>query len=540
MKNSDSRIKETYIKLNAMFIILNEHGIFIYNNIVKKAPGKQQRRHLVLEAILLYNDINGFLNYMFTIIPERSDGMITCDLSKNESWPLYVRVYDSIKRDIEDGKIAPNEKLPSKRSLAEHLSVSVITIQNAYAQLIAEGYIKAEERRGFFVTDISRFNPEKRAEEETRRQLPSEEKEKELRIDISSVYGDIRQFPFSVWSNKMRHVISENYDKILNMVPNKGLWELRVAISEHLYKFRGIEVDPNLIYIGTGADYNYGMIVKLLGRDKVYAVEDPGYDNIRLTYKIEGVKTEFVPLDEQGFRVDCLREIDADIVHISPTHQYPTGISMPVKRRKELLEWAYEKEDRYIIEDDYDSEFRFEGRPLPTMQSIDPGGRVIYMNSFSKTIAPSLRICYLILPKTLAKKYDEMLGYFPCPVCSFEQYVLAEFISDGYFERHINRMRRYYKQNKDEIFNLIRTSPLGSKAEIREELAGLHFTLKLKTDKSDAELKELAKERGLGISFISEYASEKATGVQSELMVNYTVADIKEMKTVVEILSEIV
>lgn len=467
--------------------------------------------------------------------------MITCDLSKNETWPLYVRIYDSIKRDIEGGRILPNEKLPSKRALAEHLNVSVITIQNAYAQLIAEGYIRAEERRGFFAADLSRFMAEKsEALEEERASQAEEVTEPALKIDISSVYGDFRQFPFSVWTNKMRHVISENYDSILNMVPNKGLWALRKAISDHLYKFRGIEVDPNLIYIGTGADYNYGMIVKLLGRDKVYAIEEPGYDNIRLTYKIEGVTTKLVPVDEHGFRTDYLRTIDADIIHISPTHQYPTGISMPVKRRKELLEWANEKEGRYIIEDDYDSEFRFEGRPLPTMQSIDTGGKVIYMNSFSKTIAPSLRICYLILPQQLAEKYDEMLGYFPCPVCSFEQHVLAEFIADGHFERHINRMRRYYKQNKDEIFGLIRKSSLGKKSEIVEELAGLHFILKLKTDKPDSVIKQEARKRGLGISFISEYASENSSAFKSQLMVNYSVADIKEMKTVVEILSEIV
>ncbi|MBQ9972536.1 MAG: PLP-dependent aminotransferase family protein [Firmicutes bacterium] len=468
--------------------------------------------------------------------------MITVDLNKNDNKPLYVKVYESIKSDIESGRIAPLEKLPSKRALAEHLGVSVITIQNAYAQLIAEGYIRAEERRGFFAADLSQFIKDRAGSQHIEKRLSEseEEKDEELLIDVSSVYGDIRQFPFSVWTNKMRYVISENYDKILNMVPNKGLWELRVAISNHLYKFRGIEVDPNLIYIGSGADYNYGMIVKLLGRDKVYAVEDPGYDNIRLTYKIEGVDTRFIALDEHGIRVDRLKSSAADIVHISPTHQYPTGISMPVKRRKEILEWAYEKEGRYIIEDDYDSEYRFEGRPLPTMQSIDPGGKVIYMNSFSKTIAPSLRICYLILPEKLAKEYDEMLGYFPCPVCSFEQYVLAEFIKDGHFERHINRMRRYYKQNKDEIYSLIRNSPLGKKSEIREELAGLHFTLKLKTDKSDMELKEEARKRGLGISFISEFASEVNEEVNSLLMINYSVADIGEMKTVVDILSEIV
>ena len=167
--------------------------------------------------------------------------MITIDLSRNDERPLYVRVYESIKNDIESGKIAPEEKLPSKRALAEHLNVSVITIQNAYAQLIAEGYIRAEERRGFFAADLSQFIRENRKfEPESRLSESDERKKEELRIDISSVYGDFRQFPFSVWTNKMRHVISENYDSILNMVPNKGLWELRVAISNYLYKFRGI------------------------------------------------------------------------------------------------------------------------------------------------------------------------------------------------------------------------------------------------------------------------------------------------------------
>ncbi|MBQ2747607.1 MAG: GntR family transcriptional regulator [Firmicutes bacterium] len=264
--------------------------------------------------------------------------MITVDLNKNDNKPLYVKVYESIKSDIESGRIAPLEKLPSKRALAEHLGVSVITIQNAYAQLIAEGYIRAEERRGFFAADLSQFIKDRAGSQHIEKRLSEseEEKDEELLIDVSSVYGDIRQFPFSVWTNKMRYVISENYDKILNMVPNKGLWELRVAISNHLYKFRGIEVDPNLIYIGSGADYNYGMIVKLLGRDKVYAVEDPGYDNIRLTYKIEGVDTRFIALDEHGIRVDRLKSSDADIVHISPTHQYPTEFQCRLKEERKF------------------------------------------------------------------------------------------------------------------------------------------------------------------------------------------------------------
>ena len=306
--------------------------------------------------------------------------MLTYALEKNGSSSLYTQLYGCIRRDILSGALPPRQKLPSKRALAQHLEVSVITVKNAYEQLAAEGYIYTVEKKGYYVSPVERplppadpppLTPEKPAEP--------------VFLDLATGSLDRSYFPFTVWSRLMRQTILEEDTELLRAAPSNGAPALRRAIAAHLRQFRGMDVDPEQIIIGAGTELLYTLIIQLLGREKRYAVEDPGYGKIARIYQAHQVPLCRVGLDSGGLDVAQLRRQPADVVHISPSHHYPTGIVMPITRRQELLRWAAEQPERYILEDDYDSEFRFVGRPIPTLFSVSENQRVIYLNQSVKS-----------------------------------------------------------------------------------------------------------------------------------------------------------
>ena len=288
-------------------------------------------------------------------------------------------------------------------------------------------------------------------------------------------------------------------------------------------------VAPEQIIIGAGTEYLYNMLLQLLGRDKVYAVEDPGYSKITKIYKSNGVALQRIGLDENGLSAVQLRQQQADVVHISPSHHYPTGIVMPITRRQELLRWASEGEGRYILEDDYDSEFRFVGRPIPTLFSVDKNEHVIYLNTFSKTIAPSIRISYMVLPPHLLRQFRQNLGFYSCTVSSFEQYTLASFLSQGRYEQHLNRMKNRYRQKRDKVIELICSGELADRAEIMEQDAGLHFLMRLDTQLSDRILREQAMEQGLRLALLSDYYGCPENAPPHVLVVNYSGIDLDKL-----------
>ena len=261
-------------------------------------------------------------------------------------------------------------------------------------------------------------------------------------LDLVTNSIDAEDFPFTVWARLMRRTILEQGTGLLHPTPPQGALALRQAVAAHLRQFRGMDVTPEQIVIGAGTEVLYSLLVQLLGQDRRYAVEDPGYGKIARIYRSNRAAVSFVPLDESGLSVSALRDSRADVVHISPSHHYPTGLVMPIARRQQLLSWAREAPGRCILEDDYDSEFRFVGRPIPTLFSIDGGRHVIYLNTFSKTIAPALRMGYMVLPKRLLPAYESRLGFISCSVPTFDQLVVAELIESGEFSRHINRVRR--------------------------------------------------------------------------------------------------
>ena len=421
--------------------------------------------------------------------------MLTYELKKQPGIPLYEALYRCIREDILSGKLAPGQKLPSKRALADHLEVSRITVEGAYDQLLAEGFISSRERVGYFAEAVQRKAPPR---------LPEKMGEKsgtEWKLDLT--VNASTDFPFSVWSSLQRKVMLDLRESLLLPMPNRGIPELRRAIAAHLLAFRGMEVDPENILVGAGTDFLYNLLIQLLGRDKTYAVEEPGYGKIRQIYAAGGVRCVSATLDEKGVCPETLGE--ANVLHISPSHHFPTGLVTPMDRRRALLDWVAEAEDRYIIEDDYDSEFRFTAHPMPTLESLDRSGRVVYMNTFSKTLAPSIRISYMVLSPWLMARFQQELGFYSCTVPSFEQYTLARFLDEGHFEKHINRMRKAYQQRRNAVTAALLESPWGPKLQLLEQDAGLHFLLRVDTALSDEALEARCAEAGIRVLALSRY-----------------------------------
>lgn len=526
---------------------------------------------------------------------------------ENINVSLYEHIYKCIRDDVVSGKLKADEKLPSKRAFAENNGVSVITVQNAYEQLIEEGYIYAKPRQGYYVSDLKhdvRYAyaayddtdgdaaaggqdhdiqvclPENGKLSQTQGSISADadirnvmsKRETELvsgerrmptvsnanaaagtdgadhdmrisdsvaaayRINLSDNRTDPARFPFSVWAKLMRGVISGMESELMTPPPTGGVLKLRQAIADYLRSFRGINADPDSIIVGAGTEYLYGLLIQLLGNDRIYCIENPGYKKLTEIYAQYGIECRYADMDDEGILSDELRALGADIAHISPTHHFPTGISMPAARRYELLGWAYEAENRYIIEDDYDSEFRQNGKPVPPLISMDSAGKVIYMNTFSKSLTPTIRISYMVLPPRLAALFYRKLGFYACTVSNFEQYTLARFISMGYFEKHINRMRLYYRRQRQEIMRLISDSGMSDKCRIIENDAGLHFILELATDKTDAAVKEELAGHGINIKALSDYYLAGDPGDLHRFLVNYSNIVIDELKAAFDVL----
>ena len=450
--------------------------------------------------------------------------MITIDFAKRQGMTLTDFLYSSIKTQILDGVLKENEKLPSKRALAIHLGVSVITVQNAYSQLIDEGFIFSVEKKGFFVSDIANHFKKNAP-------APSREGARFAQPKTSSFFADFTsnaavpdKFPFSLWSRTMRQILASENERLLKRTDVFGTPELRRAICRHLKGFRNMNIDESQVIIGAGTESLYSMLVQFLGRDKIFAVENPGYHKAAEIFRLNGTECVPVKIDSSGIIVEDLQKAGAGVVHVSPSHHFPTGIIMNFKRRTELLQWAALEENRYIIEDDYDSEFRFTGRPLPTLQSIDQNDRVIYINTFSKTLSPSFRISYMVLPQKPVQQFACKLGFYSCQVSSFEQFTLAKFIEDGSYEKHINRMKNYYRSLRNNLITALENSELAKICSIHEENSGLHFLLTLKSGFDAHKIQQKWKDSSINIQLLSDYyePSEEAGAQGESFVVNYS------------------
>ena len=377
------------------------------------------------------------------------------DLKEEEF--AYMQLYKQMKKDIVEGVLPFGSKLPSKRLLAEETGVSVITVEHTYSILCDEGYIEARQRSGYFViyreSDFYAVGQNHMAEGDLSYDsaLTNSNKAHDLLHHVPShepSHGKAKgNFPFSVLAKTMRRVLTDYSEEILVKSPNHGCPELREAISSYLKRTSGIIVRPEQIIIGSGAEYLYSLIVQLLGKDRVFALENPSYHKIRQVYEANGVTCDMLELGHDGIKTSELQKTDATVLHITPFNSFPSGVTAIISKRQEYLRWA-DSRDGYIIEDNYDSELTVSKKNEDTVFSLANNNTVIYLNTFSQTIAPSMRIGYMVLPEILVEKFERELGFYSCTVPVFEQFVLAELIRSGDFERHINRVRRARRKTK--------------------------------------------------------------------------------------------
>ncbi|HFI0810814.1 TPA: PLP-dependent aminotransferase family protein [Streptococcus suis] len=465
--------------------------------------------------------------------------MLTYSLHTSSKIPLYEQLYQAIKTDILEGKLKANEKLPSKRNFSKHLGISVVTIETSYQQLQAEGLIYSLPKKGFFVAQIQvqRVKSEKRIRLVSDLYLRSEYPKTKFNLGSNQINPET--FPFATWSKLLRSVLNDNQEQLVEPSPSQGVLELRQAIASHLNAYRGMAVDPQQIVIGAGTDYLYLLLIQLLGPEKTVAIENPGYPKIKKIYEQFKVSYQFLPVQKDGIDLASLNESTADIVHISPSHQFPTGAILPISKRYELLAWASQKKDRFIIEDDFDSEFRFGGKPLPSLQEIDHSDRVIYINTFSKSLVSTLRISYMILPPQLLPLFQERLDLYSNTVSNLEQYTLAKFIKDGYFEKHLNRMRLYYQRKRDDVIKNFKESSLSEYISIINSSSGLHFIIEMKTTIPEHTICQRALEHDLSLIPVSYFYHEENTLWSNCFIVNYSNIKSVDITNIISILENI-
>lgn len=468
--------------------------------------------------------------------------MLTYNLNSDQSEPLYQQLYLALKNDITKAHLKGHEKLPSKRKLAKHLGLSVTTVDTAYQQLIAEGYLYSKPNSGFFVSDIQQLLPETDTLIRPVFQKPSSPVFNKTTLIPAKPYQHQQDFPFHIWSKLLKQILNQEPQKLLQPAPSGGVQELKEAIAQHLYDFRGMLVLPEQIIIGAGTEYLYSLISQLFGPNKRIAIEDPSYSRIAKVYQSHQIALSYLPIVPDGIDLADLENSGADILHISPSHQFPTGQVLPVNKRYQLLGWASQSENRYIIEDDYDSEFRFKHRPIPSLREIDQSDKVIYMNTFSRSLLTTLRISYMILPQRLLDIFQEKLGFYSPTVSNLEQYTLARFIKQGHFEKHLSRMRLSYQKKLDFCHQTIKKSPLKDKIAIKEDHSGLHFILAVETELSENILIQQAQERGIILSPLTELAHFPNLVPQHHYIVQYgniTAEEFAKLITTLEkILSE--
>jgi GntR family transcriptional regulator/MocR family aminotransferase len=366
--------------------------------------------------------------------------------------PAYLQLYHQLRDDITGGICPYGTRLPSKRFLAAETGTSVITVQHAYDLLADEGYIESRERSGFFVSyrEHELFPAANAAANAAAGRIGTLEMPEIHEISDIPLRGPVvspeeEQFPFSVLARTARRVLSERGESLLQRSPNSGTIELREAIAQYLARSRRINVLPEQIVIGSGSEYLYNLIVQMLGRDRVFALEDPSYEKIRLVYEASGVQCRMIPMDREGVRLGALGRTEASVLHVTPFNSYPSGITATASRRAGYIRWAAGK-DRFIIEDDFDSEFSMSTKAEDTLFSLEPLKSVIYMNTFTRTISPAVRVGYMVLPAELSTAMQEKISFYSCTVPVFTQHMLAELIRSGDFERHINRVRRRRRQ----------------------------------------------------------------------------------------------
>ena len=405
---------------------------------------------------------------------------------------LYMQIYEYFKNEIINGTYKANTKLPSKRNLAKEYNISLNTVDNAYSKLLEEGFIYSKERQGFFVSDVGELY--------VLDSKPIHITKEEENIEYDFSYSGVsEEFPYKIFK-KISSNIFDNKD-ILEKVDYQGYLPLRTQISEYLDKSRGFKADPSQIVISSGSEYLFQIIFKLISGK--FGIEDPGYNMLSNIMDTNDINYEFIPVDKNGMDLTKLKKSKSDFCVITPAHQFPTGVIMNMQRRVELLNM---KKIKYVIEDDYDSEFKYSKRPVPALKSIDVNDKVIYIGSFSKSISPSFRVSFMVLPFDLVEKYNKIFKFFICPVSIMVQKMLTTFIETGEFEKHLNRMRKIYSKKRQLLMDMLNER---KDITIKGADAGLHVVLEYPKNYSEEYIVKKAKEKKIKVYGLGSYGTKR-------------------------------
>lgn len=450
---------------------------------------------------------------------------------------LYEQIYQYIKNEIVEGKLSSKERLPSTRALAEHLQIARSTVELAYEQLVSEGYIEAKPYKGYFICPIGELYHLKKEQSVKREEI---KKENSYLFDLSPNGIEMKAFPFSTWRRISKNVLAEHQKDIFEPGHPKGDFEFRNTICRYIYSFRGVNCEPEQIIIGAGNDYLLVLLGKILGEHQRVAMENPTYKRAYRIFSSDGYEMSTMPIDKNGMSMEHLRNSQANIAYIMPSHQFPTGVVMPIGRRMELLKWAEEAENRYLIEDDYDSEFRYKGKPIQALQAWDKKEKVIYMGTFSKSIAPAIRVSFMVLPKPLLEQYERNAGFLSSTVSRIDQAILNEFIGAGHYERYLNKMRKIYRTKHDCLLECLR--PFKNKFHISGENAGLHMILTSREKgTSEEQLTNAAEGAGIKVYGMSNYFVEEkdAKDEYAKILLGYASLSEEEIRNALLILQKV-
>lgn len=430
--------------------------------------------------------------------------MLTIPIDTQSQIPLYEQIYDYIKNEIKNNKLPIHSKLPSTRNLSLHLGISRNTVDMAYAQLVSEGYIEAVPKSGYYIAEVTDLTNLSLPIPKQSKQMIS--REKHYHYDFSPFAIDIKSFPYNIFRKLQKDCMIDSNNDLFLLGDNQGDISLRQAVTVYLHSSRGVNCSYEQVLVGAGADYLLLLLTQILKLSSPYlsiAMENPSYMKAYRIFTGMGIPVIPTNLDQNGLILEPLYKHSPDIVYVTPSHQYPLGIVMPVKRRLELLKWASQKSNRYIIEDDHDSEFRYKGKPIPALSGMDTLDKVIYLGTFSRSIAPAIRVGYMVLPKELLQIYQTHLSYYSSTVSRVDQYILTRFINDGYFERHLNRIRTLYKNKHDLVIQSLKI--FKNKIAIEGENAGLHLVVRFLTLESEDIILKLGQNNGIKLYGLSKH-----------------------------------
>lgn len=453
--------------------------------------------------------------------------MLIIPLNAGSSVPLYEQIYQYLKNEIKIGKLSVATKLPSTRGLSSNLQISRSTVELAYSQLISEGYIESKPKSGYYVSKIGDLValPEIVVQQDKKVSVC----EKKMRFDFNPFTVDINEFPFATWRRLSNQCMNDMNQSLFLLGQSQGDLSLRESIGRYLHSSRGVRVEPEQLIIGAGTDYLLQLLIQILQPAKTIGMENPSYKRAYQIFHGLGVKVVAIDVKKDGIDIAQLRDSDCELCYVTPSHQYPLGVVMPISKRLELLSWASERENRYIIEDDHDSEFRYKGKPIPSLQGIDQNDNVIYIGTFSRAIAPAIRMGYMVLPKVLIHHYHQCYSYYASTVSRIDQAIMCQFINGGFFERHVNKMRTRYKSKHDTLLRSLKL--FRNKIRVTGEYAGLHLVVEFLLNITEETLISLAQTVDIQLYGLNRhYLDGKKTKYPTVLMgfANLTELQIEE------------